>query len=287
MLELTYTNASGQSITITDKEPYMLRSLTGTGANVADVQMQTAPFQDGATWVDTVLQPRPISIEITVFADSQEQLFARRRMLSKVFNPKLGPGELKYDYPGGSKVLEATVDVAPVFPMGDNNFGVGFQRALIELIAPLPFWLDPDETLLWLSGTMGGLSFPMKFPLKFAQIIGEADAHNLGDVETPVLIEFFGPATKPRIDNLRTGQFIEVDRVLLPGEKLVISTRFGNKFVKLINSNGVESNAMHYINLQSEFWSLLPGKNKIKFTAVESQQETIASVRWKNRYLGV
>ena len=78
-----------------------------------------------------------------------------------------------------------------------------------------------------------------------------------------------------------------MDRVLLPGEKLVISTRFGNKFVKLINSDGVESNAMHYINLQSEFWNLLPGGNRVKFTAVENQQEAMVSVRWKNRYLGV
>ncbi len=287
MQKLIFTNADGQSITLGSTKPYLLLSITGTGAVETDVQMQKAPFQDGKTYIDTILEPRTIHIEIGILTTTQEELHQKRREIAKVFNPKLGPGTLRYEYDGGAKEIEAVSDLAPVFPAGSGNQAQGFQKALLSLVCPSPFWLETYEESQEMAAWIGGLSFPMQFPLVFAVSGQQVTITNSGDVETPVLIEFNGPAVNPRVDNLTTGEYIRVQRELLSGQKLVISTAFGNKRVTLVDVDGSESNAMHYIDLNSTFWQLKPGDNEVKYNADSGTDEATVLIKWRNRYVGV
>lgn len=289
MQKIVFTNANGQSITLESAKPYLLLSITGTGAAETDVQMQKAPFQDGQTYIDTLLEPRIISIEVAILASTQEELHQKRREIAQVFNPKLGPGTLRYEYDGGVKEIEAVSDLAPVFPSGSGNQAQGFQKALISLVCPSPFWLDVYEESQEMSAWLGGLEFPLEFDpdMSFEEAGDTVTVTNAGDVETPVTIEFNGPAENPRVDNLTTGEYVRVNRTLLAGEKLIIKTAFGQKSVTLVDSGGNESNAMHYIDLNSTFWQLQPGENTISYTADSGAEEATVLVTWKNRYVGV
>lgn len=61
---------------------------------------------------------------------------------------------------------------------------------------------------------------------------------NDGHVETPIEVEFHGPAENPRVTNLTTGEYVQVNRTLTSDDVLFINTAFRNKIVE-IERNGI------------------------------------------------
>lgn len=282
-MKLTFTSTAG-SVTFGREGSYLLLAVTGTGGPRAEVQLQRAPYQDGGTFVDALLEPRELEVEAAVLAPTPEVLDSRRAILSRIFNPKLGPGTLRVDMEGFSREIEAVSEQAPVFPTGPQNQGRTFQRVLLRLLCPDPWWPGPQERYAWLVGSEGGLRFPVRFPISFAKLASEVALVNEGDAPCPVVIEFYGPASRPRVDNLTTGQFIEVLQDLAAGQVLVINTTFGQKSVTVLPEG---TNAMAWINLESEFWSLVPGTNKVRYSALSGGENAKVAVRWRPRFVGV
>ena len=282
MQRLTFTAANGQQIKM-DTRPFRLLTLQGAGAIQADIQTQKAPYQDGATYIDALLEPRFLLLDVAIMAENNERLYQHRRKLAQVFNPKLGPGLLRYEYDGGVKEIEAVAELAPEFPTGRDNRMPGFQRAILSLVCPSPFWLDDytvsEEIVTWI----GGMTFPWVLPSRFAmkgpKII---NIINRGDVETPVRIEFRGPATNPRVANRATGEYIQINRELLPGDVLIITTDFGAKRVDI---NG--QNVFNWIDIDSSFWQLQVGDNVIEYSSDDPVESAAVTISYRNRYVGV
>ena len=283
MERITFINSNGDSVSLGRAAPFFLKELEGTGGVTADIQTQKAPYQDGTTYIDALLEPRFLLLDVAIMAESNERLYQHRRKLAQVFNPKLGPGLLRYEYDGGAKEIEAVAELAPDFPTGRDNRAPGFQRAILSLVCPSPFWLDDytvsEEIVTWI----GGMRFPWRLPSKFAMkgpsIINIV---NRGDVDTPVRIAFQGPATNPKISNNTTGEFIQVNRELLAGDVLIITTDFGAKRVEI---NG--ENVFNWIDLGSDFWQLQPGDNIVEYSSDDPVESAAVTISYRNRYVGV
>ena len=282
---LTYINEQNQTVTFSKDKPYKLLDLQGTGAIETDVQTQKAPFQDGLTYVDTLFEEREINIEFMMI---DNDINNKRATISSIFNPKI-KGKLQYNINGKTFEIKTIVSTPPTFPTGRVNRGLDYQKVLITLIGPLPFWLEDFEHEQKMAALIGGLTFPISMdPYMTFEEAGDVVAvSNNGDVPTPVEIEFNGPAVNPKIENLTTGEFIEVSQTLLENEKLLISTEFGNKTVTLVDSNENETNGFHYLNLNSNFWSLEVGENLISYSADEGEEDAVVNVKWKERFVGV
>jgi hypothetical protein len=289
MQRIIFTNARGQSVELKSSAPFLLQSIDGLGDVDADIQTQKAPFQDGSTYIDSVLQERPISIQIAILARDTATLLQQRQYLATVFNPKLGPGTLRYENDETVREIKAVPDGVPAFPSGKENRGPRFQKALVNLLCPDPFWLTEekvDQLVVW----EGGLEFPLELPTFFAQ---QSDnkakiLFNDGDEKTPVFVTFHGPATAPiKIMNVTTGEFIEVNQSLLVGERLEINTAFGQKRVTKVLADGTEVNAFHYISLDSTFFQLIPGNNLLDYSTGSDYERAAVTITWRNRYLSV
>lgn len=139
--KVIFTNAKGQSVELTNRLPFLLESVEGRGEVDADVQMQTAPYQDGATYVDSLLATRSITLNVSLIAENRDDLNSLRHQISSVFNPKMGKGKLVYSNSQTEREIEVVVDGSPAFPVGDAK-GKWFQRTAINLIAPDPYWRD-------------------------------------------------------------------------------------------------------------------------------------------------
>lgn len=281
-----FTNNKGQSVEFSNSAPLFLKTYHGTGGSPADIQTQKSPGQDGETLIDTTLEMRDISLEVVILGDSTDEVMRYRRRLSQVFNPKLEPGVLKFECGDRENEIEAKPNGAPAFPGGEAR-GALYQECLIEMLATNPCWLDTYTEGREMAAWIGGLSFPLRLPTTFAKEGQEQVFNNDGDVATPIIAEFYGPATNPRLDNLTTGEFIRIKRDLLAGEKLIINTTFGNKSVMLVDADNVETNAMHWIDLDSTFWQLKQGENRIKYNADAGVDKARVKVSWRNRYVGV
>ena len=278
--KITFTNSIGNSVVLGPK-PFKVIRIDGTGGTEADIQTQKAPYQDGHTFVDALLEPKTVEIELTIFARSKEEVFQLRRELTNIFNPKLGVGLLTYEYPGGVKEIEAVPESTPVFPSGPWVF----QKAMISLICPAPFWLDPLKNIVKLEDFVANFRFPFNLPVVFSARGDTRTIINDGDVPTPITVEFRGRAINPRITNVTTGEFIQVNREIPENYRLVIDTEFGRKRVSIIAPDGVETNAFHYIDLESTFFDLEVGENQLSFITSGGSPEVY--IHFKKRYLGV
>lgn len=285
MQRVVYTNSRGQSVELKSSAPFLLQSIDGLGDVDADIQTQKAPFQDGSTYIDSVLQERAISLEVVILSNDKPTVLRQRQYLASIFNPKLGPGTLRYENGEVVREIEAVPDGVPVFPSGQSNRGPFFQKAMISLICPAPFWLDPLKNIVKLEDFVANFRFPFHFPVVFSARGDTRTIINDGDVPTPITVEFRGRAINPRITNVTTGEFIQVNREIPENYRLVIDTEFGRKRVSIIAPDGVETNAFHYIDLESTFFDLEVGQNRLSFITSGGSPEVY--VHFKKRYLGV
>lgn len=283
--KVTYINARGQTIELSNSRPFLLQSVEGKGDVGADIQTQKAPYQDGASYVDSLLQMRAIALKVSILADSQEGLMEQRQLLASVFNPKLGLGKLVYSKGDTEREIQAAVENVPVFGVGKENNGMRFQRTIINLLCPSPFWEDINSENYKLEDFVGNFRFSFHFPVRFATRGDSKLLINKGDVPTPITVEFRGPVINPRITNLKTGEFIKVNREIPAGFKLILDTTFGNKRVEIVGPDGMVSNAFHYIDLASTFFNLDVGENQFSFITDSGSPEVY--VEYKHRYLSV
>lgn len=285
MQKVTFTNAKGQSILIYLK-PFFLNNITGLGDVISDNGFQKAPFQDGNTFIGSVLQSRSITIETTIFGENADETLKKRQEFVSIFNPKLGEGVIRYENDSGSWEIKIVIDGVPSFPSGQGNRSETFQRTLVNLSAPNPYWQDPYITSEPLTAWIGKFKFPFKFPVKFGERANRVTIVNDGDVETPVLIRFKGPATNPVVTNETTGEFIKVNRILTTHDVLEVNTAFGNKTVEIV-TGATRTNVFNYIDQDSKFFSLQTGDNIISFGSADVDSKGSVAIEYKKRYLGV
>lgn len=281
LTKLKITNINGESIMLGNSAPFFLEQIDGVGSLGVELENQKSPNQDGLTYINNTLSSRDISIEgIIISRNDPDEILEHRRKMQRVLNPKLGEVTIKYEYKGSTKEIKAIVESTPIFPAaGRGHF---YQRYLINLICHSPFWLDTYYESSEMSYIMGGIKFNLKLPTKFSNRGFKRKAVNRGDVDTPVKIEFIGPATNPSVINETTGEVIKVNRELGAEDILTISTTFGEKYVKI---NG--ENAFHYIDLDTSLWSLVPGDNILSYKSNNDSINTRVKVTWKNRYLDI
>ena len=276
MSNIKITNTNGESITLGNGAPLFLERIDGVGSLGVELENQKSPNQDGLTYINNTFSSRDISIEgIIISKQNPDEVMKIRRKIQKVLNPKLGEVTIKYL----DKEIKAIVEATPTFPAVGR--GLFYQKYLINLICHSPFWLDPYYESSEMSYIMGGIKFNLSLPTKFSNRGFKRRAVNSGDVDTPVKIEFIGPATNPSVTNESTGEVIKVNRELGEKDILTISTSFGEKYVKI---NG--DNAFHYIDLDSSFWSLIPGENILSYKSNNDSINTRVKAIWRNRYIG-
>lgn len=288
MFKLQFENAHGRTIELFDY-PYRLISVEGLGDVGAEIQSQRAPYQDGETYIDSILEPRFMTLELKIEGLDAADTESKRRLIASIFNPKLGPGTLRYIRGDEVKVINAVAESVPTFPDGNTNRKATFQKSLIFLRAPDPYWKTPiinEEPMssfvglfeftsdYWEVGEDGDLYFEVGFEGEKRELFVE------GDTAAPIEITFHGPLLNPTLRNNSTGQMIRVKRRLEDGDKLVIDT--GKKTI-LLN----DENVFRWIDLDSEFWNLQVGVNEIEYFADEGMETADLEIRWQERYVAV
>ncbi len=290
-MRIRYVNPLGRELILDSwpKNPaqYILQNWEGFGEVPVSLQTRKAPYQDGVTVMEQLLEPRHLSLEIVILGDNKQEVYNKRRFLQSLFNPKPGAGRLEWYHPNGKVYsIEVIPDGTPAFPGGEARTNRS-QLATVDLMAPNPVWENVVTMKLKLFSLVSLFAFPLRLPTQMGVKGDRRVVCNEGDVATPVRIVFHGPAVNPTVTNETTGQYIRVKQELLHGERLVINTTFGAKSVVLQNSNGEQTNAFRYIDLGSELWQLVPGKNVLSYSADVGADEAVVEVYYREWYVGV
>lgn len=130
------------------------------------------------------------------------------------------------------------------------------------------------------------MKFALKLSTSFSKVSFYKEIDNKGDVESPIQIEYVGPALNPRITNETTGEYIQVNMQIDEKEKLVIDTREGKETVNLITPHEVKD-VYNEIDLNSTFFKLIVGKNLIKYSSdIEGAKDKVTIIDYTNKYVG-
>jgi hypothetical protein len=271
---------------INSDSEYKLMEVEGLESSDYDVNITNNSQFDGG-----IVESKRISSRSIVFsaeyAGKGDLSFERGKLIS-FFNPKK-TGTLIVDCGNSGRKIDYEVES---FKIKQANIYDPLSFS-VTLICPDPYFEDIDESQKVIAVWSGGLSFEFSLPLSFKTRNPNKDAVVAeevivgGHVETPLEIEFQGPAKNPTVTNGTTREFIRVNQELKENEVLYINTAYGNKNVKIFG-RGDPINAFNYIDLESTFFNLVPGKNIIEYSNTnETLTEQKVSIKYKNKYLGV
>ena len=289
MDEIVITNKDGVSITLGNQAPYFLETIGGIGELSVTIESQKAPGQDGLTYIDNTLDGRPITIEgMIITRGDPDAILTAKGQMRRVLSPRLGPVTITYQQRGQVKQIQGLAETTPVFPTSQGSKGFYYQKFLIQLLCHQPFWLEPWSNYALLAAVLPGFDFPLeihKDGIEMSTISqGTVVLDNLGEVETPLLFEFRGPAENPCITNEDTGEYVRIKRYLQADERMIISTEFGNKRVEVYKDDGTIK-AFHRIDLDSTFWQLPKVKHGYTSADVGADDAEI-HIKYYFRYLG-
>lgn len=271
--------SSGERLVMDGKE-YGILDYEGLESTEYDLEIKDNINTPGGTLKRKRILPRPISVE---FEYKGEDKSAVRQKIIRFFSPYRG-GMLTVSMQGVERKIEYEVDGTLKFKKKNIYYPL---TGLVELKCLDPLFQDVIENGEQISTWIGGWKWKFKLPFRMKQR-GEPQKNiiNEGDVETPVEIEFHGPAVNPKIINHSTGEFIRIKKEITSDEFLYINTAFGKKRVEIIR-NGTREDAFDYIDLDSRFFSLRPGDNVIEYQSENGLAPQSVQIYYYNRYLGV
>ena len=283
--KVTFINSRGQSVILSTSLPYLLESISGKSEVSANIQSQTAPYQDGFTTIDVLLEARPITLNISIHGNSRDDLLNNRQRLSSIFNSKLGIGKLIYENGETVREIEVVADGLPQYPVGSGNQSTLWQRSLVNLIAPNPYWKSISITEEPAFEPL--FQFPFEGVFEMGMQRDRRTIVNDGDSPAPLFVEFFGPALNPKIINNTTGEYIKINQQLHENERMLIDTTEGKKSVFFVDSTGVKRNVFNWIDLNSTFFELVIGENDIEYTADSDIQGAVVNISYSKLHAAI
>lgn len=279
--EIIFTfQSNGKSLSI-DEPEYDILDYEGLEATDYELKEQININGVGATKKKTKLLPRPISLEFDYIGGEENKSRIRQELIG-FFSPFRG-GELTVSYLGVKRKIQ--YEVTGFFV--NSKLLTEPLSCLLELSCMDPLFQDVIENGEQISTWVGGWSFPFTLPFQLKER-GETRTNiiNSGDVETPIHVEFHGPAKKPYIKNLTTGKIIQIEADLNSDQILYVDTTFGKNTVE-IEENGTRTDVSQMISMESRFWRLEVGDNMVEYGAEDEIQDNNVVIRYSNRYLGV
>ena len=227
MQKLIWQNANGDTIDLTSGN-YGITEWEGFSNAGLNVQSQQVPFQDGAVFLDALIEPRELSVTLAMQDNNNLELrYQLRRELIHILNPKLGEGYLIYTNDFTSKRIKCIPQI-PLFQNKNSNDS-GTPKASLAWTACEPYWEDLEETVVYMQPDTSYI------------------IENKGDVDVGVKIEGETSAvSEPVINNLTQGKNITLDGTVRNG--ILIDTNNGEKKVLQRNYEYMTQNSASNIN---------------------------------------
>lgn len=209
MQKLVFRNSAGNEIDLTSGS-FGIVNWAGLSNADLNIQTQQVPFEDGAVFLDALIEPREIEVTVAVYDGNDLGLrYQKKRELISALNPKLGEGVLIYTNDYLSKQIKA-VPQLPIFENKNSN-DAGTLKTTVVFSCPSPYWEDLEET-------------EIDLPLgEYVTVENEGDIPAQVEVDVSVI----SPTASYKISNETSEESITINGV--QNENFKINTNIGNK----------------------------------------------------------
>ena len=276
----------------THKTPYVLQEREGLNGLETDIKTFRSIAQSGVSVQASLIRERLVTIKGAIVYDSLAEKETLKKNIYSVFNPGFA-GDLKIETDAGNKyeIKEVYIEEAPVFTEELNGPNIEFFT--VSFVCPNPFILSEEKTIS-MQNEVGYFKFDWQI-LEGGVTLSDIDpdviknCYNGGDVETPikVIIRARGYMKDPYIINLTTNEAIYINYELNAGDRIEITTGYGDKRVSLIKSDNSITDIFKNIDIKSTFFSLILEDNLIKYGANKSVENMSVDIKYNERFLGI
>ncbi len=287
--KIIYKNDLGDSITLCHTAPFFISNPEGFEGLETNLISTRSIYQEGINIYNNILKERILTLNCYMLCDDEDERENLKRQLYKVFNPKT-IGKMSIFTEATNKVAsELRVIQSPMFKWDykTKNELVEFQ---VQIMMPLPYFEDPNLTRVDMGGDIGNFFFDFEITPLGRELSYKSDSLvtnliNKGDVKTPLKIVFKArnPVINPKIFNVYTKEFIQINKIMQKGEEITITTHLGNKRI----TSNIDGNIFNYLALGSTFMWLNVGDNIIRYSSESGEENLSLEIYYTSYYLGV
>ena len=215
MQKLVWQNSIGDSVDLTSGN-YGIKEWEGFSNASLNIQSQQVPFQDGAVFLNALMEQRELSVTLKMQDNNNlENRYRMRRELIHILNPKLGEGYLIYTNDYTSKRIKCIPQI-PLFKTHNSNDS-GTPEASLAWTACEPYWEDLEENIIFFNN--------------YTRRVVKND----GDVPCQLKIDFItGGTVNPQIISINKNKKIKLNGVF--HNNIRINTNIGEKSITVMDT---------------------------------------------------
>ncbi|MCZ4097308.1 phage tail domain-containing protein [Streptomyces sp. H39-C1] len=268
----------------------------GLGMPTFDLKADQLPNMDGGLFKSVRATTRDITIPVVIRGVDRISAIKLHNRLLGALNPNIGPGWITVSEGDGiARHIECYYLSGGEGSETRDNAGFTWIKYALVFRAMDPYWYSNAErqydwTLTQESSTpfLSSSAYPSFFPMRISaasfQPDGTVEVVNDSSVESWPVWSCVGPATGLILENRTTGKSFKMrDAFTVPSEDtMTVDTNPGVKTATLKSSG---TNLWPEMKADSALWSLHPGKNVLKVTAVDVSINTLIRLHFVPRYL--
>ncbi|MEM9465295.1 MAG: hypothetical protein AAGA90_07965 [Actinomycetota bacterium] len=215
---------------------------------------------------ETFLTERVVDLVLEVDGTGATSLSDNVAALASAFLPGQPESPFSFQLPGyaggGARRILARPHLAE--QPGTLEQFRGIATVYLQLVATDPRIYADTETIasVLLASDGGGLTWPLTWPLDWGSVTsGIVSVTNEGHATTGVRLSMYGPVTNPRVENITTGETVELDLTIAAGDFVEVNTTTG---VVLLNGTASRRSSL---TVGSTLFLLAAGVNELRYAA--------------------
>lgn len=281
----TVTTNKTVKMTLTDPENsqgFAIISMDGLGPGEADINTSEWVTVDGSHYNSAHLKSRTISLELQYVPTAIDESVADVRRRTYTYFPIKKEVKLVFEC---TDIKERSTTryyyITGYVQQNKQNIWSQKEGCSIEINCPDPYFKDTEKVKGNFSNvislfhyifpdTTSGHPFPISHKLMDPQkTLTNKSTIPIGAIFTLIATDV---VKSPAIYNTTTGQRMQLNYDMQPGEEIVIDTRSGHKRIYL--KDGKDTSKIQYLDVLSADWiELEPGENTIGWDTEEVRQE--------------
>lgn len=283
MSSYSLTGANGDTVIFDHTNFVLTPAINGLGIPPVSVRIDPSS-RDGGVFRNSRKNVRNIDLPVVVLGNSNLDVEAKLRRLSRLVQDQVGPTVLtaiRDDQTGNPDNLTMQVHYVggAELSYGESSGGREFARLVLSFQAPQPYWeSETAESFTVSSGNTGRGLLPQltKLKLSSSQALGVIEVDNTSDVQVFPVYQIQGPVTNLRVtDGLDAW---EIDGVIVEGDLLVVDTEAGT----VTGIGGVNQYAL--LKPAPKLFPFQPGESTINVEGIDANVNTLITCSYNLRF---
>lgn len=264
----TYENAIGKLVFKYDSLLW-ITDVDGMSSVEIDIAESRSTMQIGSSITGQSVRPRSFTIDGAIF----EPIGTIRERVIDIIAPQI-PATLTIEQNGESWYLDVVPEKTPEITAGN-----GVQFFQTRLHAAYPYWRTTASYATQVAGLIA--MFKFKFSTAGSWWISRySDSYfntieNRGNVPIEFVVVFTARSAleNPELYHVDTGKKILIRKPMIAGERVIVSTVYGQKGVTCISASGAVTNGFKYLSIDSDLsMTLIPGPNLLRIDAATNRE---------------